>query len=117
MKNLIFITFYLALIPILSFGAVLNLGDGETATINPNQTTTVTCNVQGGNSPDCNREVAFLKKNIDLCIQNTPTSTCLDIHWPKFKQRAPKCIQDGFDTCYSYCNQVRPSNHCVNFCN
>lgn len=105
---------------ILSMGfmaqaATLNLNSGDSAVIQPNVATTVTCNAVGGPTT-CEIQISTYESRYQTCKRSYPASTCFTNEWPAFKSRHPNCVLEAFDACIKTCGESYPSSTCYNNC-
>ena len=102
----------------LSFAAeaaTLNLDPGESAVINPNVSTAVTCGI-GTPVADCSRLIAALKSRYETCKNGSMAATCFNSEWSTFKQRHPACVTEAFDMCNKICLEGAMASTCYNAC-
>ena len=99
-----------------AFGAELNLNGGESAWINANVQTYVTC---GGDSTSgsCNGAVEGLKISVKSCETGHSASYCIDRYWPDFKEKNSQCIYDGLQFCIEKCSTGHSPSYCADKCN
>lgn len=92
----------------------VNLSLGESISIQANTPTTVTC---GGNG-SCAVPVKNLKTKFDYCKAqvNSRVEDCLEQIWPEFTKKNPRCIEDGTETCISFCKTAVFSLDCISIC-
>jgi len=99
-----------------SFGAHLNLTDGESVTLSPNTYTTVTCSTDGQGFQQCQRKVELLTTRLNDCVSGASTSWCVEQIWPSFKANNPSCVDDGAAACLHICKQGASTSWCVERC-
>lgn len=106
MKNLL-VSILLVFVSAQAFSAELRLSSGESATIQANQTTRVSCEGGngGGSSPaSCEQAVDGLKQLLEACRSGGyPGSACMEKYWPGFKQASPTCAYSAISICIEAC--------------
>ncbi len=105
----------LTLMSTASFAGVVNLGVGETITIQANTQTVVTCGVDGSK---CTTPIKNLKSQLDYCksTQTNSVEDCLVEYWPKFKRGYASCVDEAFQTCLNFCKSDPFGLDCLDLC-
>lgn len=100
----------------LAFGAELQLNGGESATIQANVTTQVTCGggSSGGGGNSCETAAKGFEKLLEYCSKSYSSGDCVTTHWPRYKANNPNCIYAGLDACLTYCSRSFSSGDCAN---
>lgn len=112
MKTVIFLALSMASI---AFAADLNLGIGESATIQANVKTRVTCEGEG-QGPSCQQAINGLKTLVEACKGSYSGSYCIDKYWPNFKKENPSCATSAISVCIDYCKESYSSAYCADKC-
>ncbi len=101
-----------------AFAASLNLSSGESAVIEANTRTVVSCNGSSeGTSPTtCESAVAGFRLTLGSCYKTYSGGYCAEKHWPKFKQQNPSCISAGAGPCLDYCGMTYDGGYCAEKC-
>src|SRR4051812_12154631 len=99
-----------------AIAAQLNLGGGESATINPSVSTTVTCGSGGDGNGSCNDSKNGLVKLMKACQSNYSAATCIDKYWPKFKQNNASCAMANIEICLTACETNYSAAYCADHC-
>lgn len=103
------------LISINVFAAELSLTGGESATIQANTRTTVTCNGSSqGNQ--CSDTTNGLKTLVEACKSNFSPSYCIDKYWPSFKANNPSCVMAALPYCIDQCKTSFTAAYCADKC-
>lgn len=106
MKNLI-ASLLLVFVSTQAMAAELRLLSGETATIQANQTTRVSCEGPsngGGSGASCDEAVQGLKYLLESCRSGgNGAAACMEKYWPGFKQGSPSCAYAGISVCIDAC--------------
>lgn len=112
MKKILLLSFFFSS---LSFASTINLNIGDSVTLQANTTTTVTC---GGGDSTCKLPVKNLKTKLDYCKSNISNTVeeCLNDIWPAFKSSNSQCVNEGFDTCLTFCKSSFQTLDCLNIC-
>ena len=97
-----------------SFAATLNLSSGETAVIEANTRTTVSCN--GSGNADCEKVAQAFGKTLEYCNRTNNAGYCAQTHWPKFKAANPNCAYAGQAACLDYCSRSYNAGYCADLC-
>jgi hypothetical protein len=108
------IFFCLAILPSLTFAADLHLRSGETAIIQANVTTRVTCN--GPDYVSCQEPANALRLLISACKESYSGAYCADRYWSSFKQKNPGCIYAGMPICLEACKEDYGGAYCADRC-
>ena len=95
-----------------AFGAELNLNGGESATIQANVLTQVTCG-GGSSGNNCVEAANGLKKVLDTCTRSYTPGDCVEKHWPRYKKENPTCKYAGLDTCLAFCTRSYTPGDCT----
>jgi hypothetical protein len=93
--------------------ATLNLNAGDTATINANTPTTVTC----GTADDCSAKISSFNQIMTACMTDYDGGTCVGKYWPSFKQNNPNCYDGAVGTCLTDCETTYSAGQCASTCN
>ena len=96
--------------------ATLNLNVGDSAVIQPNVMTTVTCGGSGTPVTNCVAAIKSFDNRYATCKKTYPPSTCYQNEWPAFKTRNPDCVEEAFDACYRVCAESYPGSTCYQNC-
>lgn len=99
----------------IAFAADLNLSSGESATIQANVKTRVTCDGEG-QTPSCQEPINGLKTLIEACKSNYTGSYCVDKYWPNFKKENPGCATAAISICINYCKENYTGAYCADKC-
>jgi len=101
-----------------AFAASLNLSSGESAVIEANTRTVVSCNgASEGTSPaTCESAVAGFRLTLEYCYKSYNGGYCAEKYWPKFKQQNPSCISAGAGPCVEYCYKSYNGGYCAEKC-
>lgn len=112
MKYLLALTFFTST---LLHASTINLNVGDTITLQANTTTTVSC---GGSNSNCSLPVKNLKAKLEYCKSRLGSSVeeCLDQIWPNYKSTNNQCINEGYDTCLTFCKTSFPTLDCLTKC-
>lgn len=107
MKNL-FVSILLVFVSAQALAADLRLSSGETATIQANNTTRVSCeggsHGGGGTPANCTEAVGGLKELIEACRSGGYSqNSCMEKYWPGFKQGSPSCAYAAISVCIEAC--------------
>lgn len=113
MKKLL--TIALTLMVTHSFAGVVNLGVGETITIQANTQTVVTCGIDGSK---CSTPIKNLKSQLDYCksSQQNSVEDCVNEYWPRFKRGYASCVDEAFQTCLNFCKSDPFGLDCLDLC-
>lgn len=105
----------LILLSVQSFAADLNLNGGESATIQANVSTRVTC---GGNSTSgsCSEVVQGFKALVDTCMKTFHGGFCAEKYWPSFKAANSSCSYAGISVCLDACQKTFHGGFCAEKC-
>ena len=98
-----------------AYTANLNLSSGESAFIQPNAKTLVSC----GNAiiiENCSISVQTLDKLLQTCVQSYGGGTCVDKIWPNFIKSHNSCYDQAIELCLNYCKQSYGGGTCVGKC-
>lgn len=98
----------------LALAADLNLRAGETATIQSNVKTRVTC--EGDSHSSCEQAIESLKILVEACKGSYSGSYCIDKYWPAFKKENPSCRTSAIPICIDYCKESYSSAYCADKC-
>lgn len=98
------------------FAADLNLLSGESAIIEANSRTRVTCNGSNGGGMNCEGAGNAFKKIMEYCYKSHDGGTCAKNHWPNFKKDNPNCSYTGVETCIDYCYKGYDGGTCASLC-
>ena len=98
----------------VALAGTINLGAGESISIQANSPTTVTCGAAG----NCALPVKNLKTKFDYCKSqvNSRVEDCLEEVWPEFVKKNPRCVEDGTETCLNFCKTAVFSLDCLSIC-
>jgi hypothetical protein len=110
----------LAAVTAPALAAELNLNGGESAIIEANTRTRVTCagnGSGGGGGGDCAAAADGFRAIMDACLNSWSASTCVDKYWPKFKQDNPNCKYAGVPYCLEICKRAWSGSTCIDKCN
>ena len=112
MKKL-FILF--SLFTVQAFAADLNLNGGESAVIQANVNTRVTC---GGSSTggSCAEIVQGFKLLMNVCMDSYSGGYCVEKHWPTFKSSNPTCAYAALSICLEVCQKSYSGGYCAEKC-
>ncbi|MDO9181770.1 MAG: hypothetical protein Q7U04_05150 [Bacteriovorax sp.] len=115
MKLLVLVCFFTSTSFLHVHAATVNLNVGDTITLQPNTTTTVSC---GGENLDCKLPVKNLKTKLDYCKTNNDTTVeeCLNQIWPNFRKNNSQCVNQAFETCLTFCKSSFQTLDCLNIC-
>ena len=97
-------------------GADLNLSGGESATIQANVSTRVTCGGTSTGSGDCSAAVAGFESIMSACETGYTALHCIDQNWPSFKANNPNCLYAGIPDCLKACETGYTALFCANKC-
>ncbi|MES3037294.1 MAG: hypothetical protein V4736_05240 [Bdellovibrionota bacterium] len=98
------------------FGAELNLTSGESAVIQANVNTRVTCGGGSSSNPGCGDHIQGLKTLLQACKESFSGSYCIDKYWPTFKANAPQCTLAALSICIDYCKESFSASYCADKC-
>lgn len=117
MKNLIALIL-LVFVSTQAMAAELRLLSGETATIQANQSTRVSCEgaSNGGGNSNCSHAVQGLTALMEACKTNYSANFCIDKHWPAFKKDYPSCVYGALSVCIEACKTSYSANYCADKC-
>ena len=103
------------LFSVQTFAADLNLNGGESAVIQANVSTRVTC---GGNQTggSCSDAVHGLKLLMEVCMKSYSGGFCVDKQWAPFKDANPSCVYAGLSVCLEVCQSSYSSGFCADKC-
>ncbi len=104
----------LLLFAVHASAADLILSSGESAIIQPNVTTKVSCG--GSQSTGCSDEINGLKLLIENCKTSYSASYCADKYWPDFKASNPKCALPALSICIDNCKTSYSASYCADKC-
>ncbi len=99
-----------------SQAAELHLSGGETATIQANVSTYVTCSGQGGGG-NCSIIVEGFAAQLKACYNTYSGGYCSNKYWPDFKANNPKCYYGAIGVCLEYCEKTYSGGYCADKCN
>lgn len=107
---------FISLLACQAFSAELVLNGGESAIIQPNVATKVTC---GGSSSgmSCTDPIKGLTTLIDACKSVHNAAYCADKYWPGFKENNPQCVYAALNICIDNCKTVHNAAYCADRCN
>lgn len=100
----------------VSFAGDLNLSGGETAIIEANTTTRVSCGGGAGGVNDCLGPVEGLKALLNSCQKTYGGGYCADRYWPDFKKNNPNCYYAGLPACLEACEKNYGGGYCADRC-
>lgn len=95
--------------------ATLQLSGGETAVIEANVRTTVSCSADGG-GPSCSQAAASFRATLAACNNQYGGGYCAETHWPKFKASYPSCAYAGVEACIESCTKQYGGGYCAAKC-
>jgi hypothetical protein len=100
------------------FAAELNLSGGESAVINANAETKVTCGVGGGHggSGMCRQVAEAFRATLAACEKSHSGGYCASTYWAKLKKDNPSCKYSGVSACIEYCSKSHSSGYCASQC-
>lgn len=103
------------LFSVQSFAADLNLNGGESAVIQANVSTRVTC---GGSSigGNCSEVVKGFKLIMDTCMKSYNGGYCAEKNWPSFKNANLGCAYAGISICLDACQKSYNGGYCADKC-
>ncbi len=114
MKKLVILC---ALFSSYAFAADLNLKGGESAIIEPNTSTRVTCGgSSSGGGGTCTEIVSGFQSLIDSCEQSYNGGYCAEKLWPTFKAANSRCAYAGISVCLKACLQSYNGGYCADKC-
>lgn len=99
-----------------AYAAHLNLNGGESAVIQANVNTSVTCGGSGSGGSDCSTKASSLKGILDKCMQNLNAQWCIENTWPKWKANNPSCVSEGSQVCIDKCVLNLNAQWCMTNC-
>ena len=112
MKKLLIL---MVLISSQAFAADLNLNGGESATIQANVNTYVTCG--GSSSGDkCGSVVQGFKVLMEACQKSYGGGYCAEKYWPSFKAANVGCAYAGVSLCIEACQKSYGGGYCAEKC-
>lgn len=106
----------LILFSVQTFAADLNLNGGESAVIQGNVTTRVTCGGGSQSVGSCSEAVAGFKLLMDACTRTYTGGYCAEKQWPSFKSANPSCVYAGISICLDACTKSYTSGYCADKC-
>ena len=103
------------LFSVQTFAADLNLNGGESAIIQANVSTRVTC---GGNQTggSCSEMVQGFKLIMESCMRSYNGGYCAEKQWPSFKATNPSCAYAGLSICLEACQKSYNGGYCAEKC-
>ncbi|HWU43005.1 MAG TPA: hypothetical protein VN132_06185 [Bdellovibrio sp.] len=114
MKKIFFMSIFLS---VNAFAADLNLNGGESAMIQANVRTTVTCGgSSSGSGGSCEDAIAGLSSLIDACKGTYSGASCVDKYWPNFKKENPRCAMSAISVCIDNCKTTYSPASCADKC-
>ncbi len=99
-----------------SIAGDLNLSGGESAIIESNTLTRVTCGGGSGGISDCQGAVEGLRALLNSCVKSYGGGYCADRYWPTFKKDHPNCIYAGLSACLDACEKSYSGGYCADRC-
>lgn len=114
MKNVILLLVFFASSAALA--ATVNLNIGDSITLSPNTSTTVTCGLNGGST--CATPIKNLKAKFSYCKSpiNSSVSDCIEEIWPTFKSDYRSCVDEAFEVCLNFCKSDSFGLPCLDLC-
>ncbi len=97
-----------------AMAADLNLNVGESATIEANVRTHVTCSADS--SRLCEKAIGGLETLLNACKEQFTGSYCIDKYWPNFKANNPTCVADAMQICIDNCKTQFTGSYCADYC-
>jgi hypothetical protein len=93
----------------------INLNIGDSITIYPNTTTTITCGGNGDNN--CRQAISNLTLNFDQCTrQRNSVEECLLTYWPQFTRSYKSCVDAAYPVCIQFCKTAPLNLDCLDLC-
>jgi hypothetical protein len=95
--------------------ADLNLNSGESAVIQANVNTRVTCG-GGSSGGSCQDVVRGFQQIMEACQRTYTGGYCAEKNWPAFKNANPSCAYAGVTICLEACQRTYTGGYCSEKC-